>query len=158
MGRAVVSEADTLRTAQMVVEGKSQQEIADEFGLDRSTVCRRLQNEKVKKLIEEQSLRLAEECYQETIDNIKQAISDFKTTESPDRIRVGWDATKSVGQAMGVLVSNQQQSVFVQNIYNDHRNQIISPVIATLLQNQAQQFKQIMNEKIEPDVIEGEVV
>ena len=109
------------------VAGKGQELIAKEAGCDHSTVSVHSRG-KLKELIEQVRTRVINEALTTSADNVIHVINNYKKNKAENK---GEEMEKSHGfmasmknlESAGVLASNIQ-SVTIQQIYNDNRNEM----------------------------------
>lgn len=137
----------------MLAEGLSQRKIADELAISKTAVHSIKKNNK--DLIE----KIHQDIINDNLDRIKRGIrQDIETGEDIRELQAAGDYDKDTNtvltridkreehilKSVGIFPS-QTLAFQVQNIYNDNRQQVISPHIMKLLQGQM-------------DEVEGEVV
>ncbi len=115
--------------------GKSQTSIAEQVGVDQSTISRFANKNEARARIEEEKLKLAE-ATPDAVQNVKDLVEEMKGIPKDDikRRELSYKATTDVLKATNVLPSPQ----YAHNIYNDNRQQeVISPSYQAFLDFQA---------------------
>ncbi len=136
--------ADPVIQAQIISErasGAKQQEIADNVGLDISTVCKFVNKEDVKSLIESEQARLIM-ALPDAVGNVIDLVQDFKgikkriNTENAKEhdkffIEMGYKATKDVLTINSVFPSHVTNQ-YITNLFNQTNNVFPAPVMKLL--------------------------
>ncbi len=116
--------------------GEPQTSIAEQVGVNQSTVSRFANEEDAIKAIEEEKLKLAE-VIPDALQNVKDLVGEMKDISKDDikRRALSYQATKDVLKATNVFPSPQ----YAQNIYNENNQQniVISPSYQAFLDFQA---------------------
>lgn len=121
------------------IAGLPQTEIAEKVGVSNATVCRYLQKEKIKNIIEAAQSKIAARALKPALDNVVGLIQDYsKPIVDPEskyelqRKDHGFKASKMVLESAGLIgatPSHTVNQVFVQN-----NQQYISPVVDRALE------------------------
>ncbi len=118
--------------------GEPQTSIAEQVGVDQSTVSRFANKDEAKILIEEEQLKLVE-ALPDAVQNVKDLVEEMKDIPKDDikRRELSYKASKDVLKATNVFPSPQ----YANNIYNDNsqQNTIISPAFQQFLDYQTSQ-------------------
>lgn len=121
----------------LVLEGMKQADIAKKFGCNKSTICRRLQDDDVRELLEygakRSALRVPAAC---------DAIDDL--LESDDE-GIKYKAAELTFKKTGILAS-QTANIYINHLYQDNRVTNYEPHIQALINSQVD------------DSIEGEII
>ena len=109
--------------------GKSQTGIAEQVGVDQSTISRFANKDEARARIEEEKLKLAE-ATPDAVQNVKDLVTEMPTIPKDDikRRELSYKASTDVLKATNIFPSPQ----FAHNIYNDNRIQTknnISPTV-----------------------------
>ena len=117
--------------------GKSTRQTAIDTNIPRTTVTR-LTN-KHKDIIANEQAKIVEKCLSNIVDRTVQEIEYAKnmpiTTDKDAQIFLSRVDKKEDNILKGVGISpSHAPSIHIQNIYNDHRKETISPVIQDMLQ------------------------
>jgi predicted transcriptional regulator len=101
--------------------GESQTSIAEQVGVDQSTVSRFANKDEAIKAIEEEKLKLAE-TVPDAVENVRDLVKEMKDIPKDDikRRELSYKASKDVLKAANVFPSPQ----YAHNIYNDNRQQV----------------------------------
>ncbi len=125
--------------------GETQTSIAEQIGVDQSTISKFTSKDDVRTLIEDEQLKLAE-VTPDAVQNVKDLVEEMKDIPK-DNIKsreLSYKASKDVLKATNIFPSPQ----FAHNIYNDNRIQTqnnISPSIIKLIGNAAiEKLKQVV--------------
>lgn len=111
--------------AEMRLQGKSIREIAKEIGLDKSQVCRVLNDKEVKEILDK-----VHRFYGGFAEDVGREFMGLCLLSSDPAIRE--KAIKEYHKIMGISPAHTP-SIFIQNLYQDNRQQIISSDVLTLL-------------------------
>ena len=138
-----MSKLDKLPVKQEVVHklavGESQTSIAEQVGVNQSTISRFANKDEAQVLIEEEQLKLVE-TLPDAVQNVKDLVEEMKGIPKDDikRRELSYKATKDVLKATNVFPSPQ----YAHNIYNDNseHNTVISPSYQAFLDFQNQQI------------------
>ncbi len=120
--------------------GEPQTSIAEQVGVDQSTISRFANKDKNIKLIEEEQEKFIE-IVPDAVQNVKDLVEEMPTLakDDIDNRKLSFDASKVVLKATNILPSPQFAHLLT-NIYNDNRQQnvIISPKVLDLFSNHAE--------------------
>ncbi len=110
--------------------GEPQTSIAEQVGVDQSTISRFAKKGEIRQLIEEKREKLVKEVLPDAFQNVKSLVKGMKDVPEIDikKLELCYKATKDTLKATGLFPSPQ----FAHNIYNDNRIQTqnnISPSI-----------------------------
>ncbi len=128
---------NTLHVKNHVVEmltiGESHTSIAEQVGVDRSTISKFANKYEVRVLIEKEQLKLVE-ALPDAVQNVKDLVKEMKDIPKDDikRRELSYKASKDVLKATNVFPSPQYE----HNIYNDNRQQQnvrISSIVAVAM-------------------------
>ncbi len=113
--------------------GEKHADIARDFGLHRSSVCRFARREDIRPFIEQEQMKLVE-AVPDAVENVKELVREMKDIPKGDtkRRELSYRASLDTLKAVGIMPSPIQSQV-ITTIYNDQRNQIISPVVQNVL-------------------------
>lgn len=129
----------------MLAVGEPQTCIAEQVGVNQSTISRFANEEEAKKTIEEEKLKLAE-VIPDAVQNVKDLVEEMKGIPNDDikRRTLLYQATKDVLKATNVFPSPQ----YAYNIYNDssQHNTVISPAFQAFLNFQASNGEKMLKE------------
>ncbi len=125
-----MSKLDKLPVKKEVVHklaiGEPQTSIAEQVGVNQSTISRFANKDEAQVLIEEEKLKLAE-VIPDAVQNVKDLVKEMKDIPKDDikRRELSYKASKDVLKATNVFPSPQ----YANNIYNDNsqHNTVISP-------------------------------
>ena len=106
------------------VNGATLQEISTPRGIHESTVSKRLSRPEVKAHLERLQSSLIEKTLHLAVDNIHQVVDGYRTApDESKKCEHGFKASIRLMESAGLLTS-QQQSIYIQQIYNDNRTEI----------------------------------
>ena len=113
-----------LSIAKMRAEGKSQKDIAKVMGISQPAVSYALQDPEIKELL----------------TNVNKYLTSYATAIEPELIRLCFDEDKSIrlraigdyNKIIGITPSHTP-SIFINNLYQDNRQQIITSDVIELL-------------------------
>jgi phage terminase small subunit len=106
------------------MNGSTLQEIASKEGVHESTISRKLSKPEVKAYLEELQARLVSKTLSKAVDNIHEVVEGYKTApDESKRCEHGFKASLRLMESTGLLTSNQQ-SIYIQQIYNDNRTEM----------------------------------
>ncbi len=135
-----MSKLDKLPVKKEVVHklavGESQTSIAEQVGVNQSTISRFANKDEAQILIEEEQLKLVE-VLPDAVQNVKDLVKEMSGIPKDDikRRELCYKATKDVLKATNVFPSPQ----YAHNIYNDNSQQtVISPSYQAFLDFQAE--------------------
>ena len=111
--------------AEMRLQGKSSREIAKEIGLDKSQVCRVLNDKEIKKILDE-----VHRFYGGFAEDVGREFMSLCLLSSDPAIRE--KAIKEYHKIMGIAPTHTQ-SIYIRNLYQDNRQQIVAPEVLSLL-------------------------
>ncbi len=124
------------KVVKMLAVGEPQTSIAEQIGVDQSTVSRFANQDEAIKAIEEEKLKLAE-VIPDAVQNVKDLVEEMKGIPKDDiqRRELSYKATTDVLKAVNVFPSPQ----YAHNIYNDNsqQNTVITPAFQQFLDFQA---------------------
>lgn len=117
--------------------GDSFREIERKTGIPRSTASDLANNnDEVKELILKEAQRLTE-CLPKAVDNLKGLVNNFHKEKKGSKERyLGWVTSCKIAESVGAL-GGSQQSVIVQNTFNQTINNYLSPAVLALLQKES---------------------
>ena len=125
--------------------GESQTSIAEQIGVDQSTISRFANEDEAIKAIEEEKLKLAE-VIPDAVQNVKDLVEEMKGIPKDDikRRELSYKATKDVLKATNVFPSPQ----YAHNIYNDNsqNNTIITPAFQKFLDFQNENGEKMLED------------
>lgn len=115
--------AGILQIADERMNGATLQEIASKEGVHESTISRKLSKPEVKAYLDRLQSNLIEKTLPIAADNIHHCIESYKTKDQDSQAREhGFKASLKVMESAGLLPGNQQ-SIYIQQIYNDNRTE-----------------------------------
>ncbi len=129
--------------------GETQTSIAEQVGVDQSTISKFASKDEARALIEEEQLKLAE-VTPDAVQNVKDLVEEMKDIPK-DNIKsreLSYKASKDVLKATNIFPSPQ----FAHNIYNDNRIQTqnnISPIVIRFIGEAALKQLQAAGEDVE---------
>lgn len=140
----------------MYIEGTPQKDIAKGFGVSQQAISQMFCKDDMRQIIESANQELILRTITPTIENMHWLVTSYrKTTVNEDgksvpvlckeQLNHAWDAQKEVLKATGIT-PYPTQPILVQNIYNDNRQQLISPVMWEVIKKYAESFKLNGNE------------
>lgn len=147
------------KIAESVAVTGNQAETARQLDISKATVCRRMQNDDVKAMIEAeqaqffQSLPKARENIQFLIENYLALDEEGSLVLPKDDRDKAWKSSMEMLRASGMLPSHSP-STFVQNIYQQTNNMFLNPIIQDLLAAQGQEMLNII--EVEGALVEKE--
>ncbi len=116
--------------------GESQTSIAEQVGVDQSTISRFAKEDENIRLIEEEREKLVK-VLPDAVQNVKDLVTEMPTIPKDDtkNRELSYKASKDVLKATNIFPSPQ----FAHNIYNDNRQQtqIISPNVMEMFASHA---------------------
>ena len=116
--------AETLQIADERIQGATLQEISSVRGLHESTISKKLSKPEVKAYLDKLQSELIAKTLPQAVDNIHQAIEGYKTApDESKKCEHGFKASLRLMESAGLLTSNQQ-SIYIQQIYNDNRTEM----------------------------------
>ncbi len=100
--------------------GKSQTSIAEQVGVDQSTISRFAKKDEIRQQIEEERVKLVK-VLPDAVQNVKDLVTEMPTIPKDDikSRELSYKASKDVLKATNIFPSPQ----FAHNIYNDNRIQ-----------------------------------
>ncbi len=100
--------------------GEPQTSIAEQVGVDQSTISRFASKDKIRNLIREEQEKLVK-VLPDTVQNVKDLVNEMKDIPKDDtkRRELSYKASKDVLKATNVFPSPQ----YAHSIYNDNRQQ-----------------------------------
>ncbi len=103
--------------------GETQTSIAEQIGVDQSTISKFASKDEARALIEEEQLKLAE-VTPDAVQNVKDLVEEMKDIPKDNikRRELSYKASKDTLKAVG-LFPTQQYAHSLTNIYNDNRQQ-----------------------------------
>ncbi len=127
--------------------GKSQTSIAEQVGVDQSTISRFAKEDKNIQLIEEEREKLVR-VLPDAVENVKTLVEGMKDVPEDNikKLELCYKASKDTLKATGLFPSPQ----FAHNIYNDNRTQtVVEPGIRELFSTDFSKKMQVidMNEE-----------
>lgn len=141
----------------MYIAGSPQKDIAKCFGKSQQAVSQMFSKDDMRQIIETANQELILRTITPTIENMHWLVTSYRKTTidedgktvpvlSREQLNHSWDAQKEVLKATGIT-PYPTQPVMIQNIYNDNRQQLISPVMWEVIKKYAESFKLNGNEK-----------
>lgn len=129
--KAIRNKAIAVKKLQGKSIPKITKEISKEFKpISKSRIITLLNGDDMKKMLEEESLKLAS-AVPDVTSNIVNAATSFNSDLSPEDKKISWEANKLIAQAHGLLPTSSQS--IVHQTYINQTNNIIPPVIAELM-------------------------
>jgi predicted transcriptional regulator len=121
------------KVAELASTGMTMREIEKSVGISRSSVSNILNEEGIKDLVdtERKKFMSALPCARE---NIEHAIGEYKRTKNPMLKEHGFKASMRFLESAGMLSSNNT-SITVQNVFNDQSTTVISPLVLDILKH-----------------------
>ncbi len=110
--------------------GEPQTSIAEQVGVDQSTISRFANEDEIRQLIEEEREKLVR-IVPKAVQNIKDLVEEMPSLakDDIDNLKLSYAAGKYVLKAANILPSNQ----YAHNIYNDNRTQtVVDPAVMSL--------------------------
>ena len=129
------------KVVKMLAVGEPQTIIAEQVGVNQSTISRFANKDEAQILIEEEQLKLIE-VLPDAVQNVKDLVEEMKDIPKDDikRRELSYKASKDVLKATNVFPSPQ----YAHNVYNDNRQQaLITPEFQKFLNFQAQNEAEI---------------
>ncbi len=137
------------KVVKMLAVGEPQTSIAEQVGVNQSTISRFANKDEAQILIEEEQLKLVE-VLPDAVQNVKDLVKEMKGIPKDDikRRELSYKASKDVLKATNVFPSPQ----YAHNIYNDNsqNNTVISPAF--------QQFTDFQSNNVEKMLEDSEGV
>ncbi len=137
------------KVVKMLAVGEPQTRVAEQIGVDQSTISRFANKDEAQILIEEEKLKLAE-MIPDAVQNVKDLVEEMKDIPKDDikRRELSYKATTDVLKAVNVFPSPQ----YAHNIYNDNsqQNTVITPAF--------QQFLDFQSMNMEKETYKDEIV
>jgi DNA-binding transcriptional MocR family regulator len=130
--------------------GEPQTSIAEQIGVDQSTVSRFASKSEIRKLIEVEKEKLVK-VLPDAVQNVKDLVEEMKDIPKDDtkRRELSYKASKDVLKATNVFPSPQ----YAHNIYNDNRQQqntVLSATVAMALgQDVMRQLEKLSEEGVD---------
>ena len=118
--------------------------------LHRSQVCRFANREDIRPFIEQEQMKFLE-AVPDAAENVKGLVREMKDIPKGDtkRRELSYRARLDTFNAVGIMPRPIQAQV-ITTIYNDHRNQIIAPVVQELLNQLLPHSSDPIQEEEEP--------
>lgn len=115
-----------------LIEGKSQDEIAEQVGVHQSTVSRFVTNDEIKAIIKQANQDLLD-VVPIAVENVKGLVRDMQALPMKDHKNreLSYKASKKVLESTGILPAHTQ-SIFVQQTLNQ-RNIFLHPEVERIL-------------------------
>ncbi len=117
--------------------GESQTSIAEQVGVDQSTISRFAKEDAIRQQIEEEREKLVK-VLPDAVQNVKDLVTEMPSLPKDDieNRKLSYNASKDVLKATNIFPSSQ----FAHNIYNDNRQQnaIISPNVLDMFAKHAE--------------------
>ncbi len=123
--------------------GEPQTNIAEQVGVDQSTISRFANENENIQLIEEAREKLVK-VLPDAVQNVKDLVEEMPTIPKGDikRRELSYKASKDVLKATSIFPSPQ----YAHNIYNDHRTQtIVDPAVMSLFRTDIDKKMQVVN-------------
>ncbi len=144
-----MSKLDKLPVKQEVIHklaiGESQTSIAEQVGVNQSTISRFANKDEAQIMIEEEQLKLVE-ALPDAVQNVKDLVEEMKDIPKDDikRRELSYKATKDVLKATNVFPSPQ----YAHNIYNDNsqNNTVISPAFQQFIDFQSNNVEKMLED------------
>ncbi len=143
-----MSKLDKLPVKQEVIHklaiGEPQTSIAEQVGVNQSTISRFANKDEAQVLIEEEKLKLVE-AFPDAVQNVKDLVKEMPTISKDDikRRELSYKASVDVLKATNVFPSPQ----YAQNIYNDNSQQIvITPEFQAFLDFQSKNWEKMLKD------------
>ncbi len=130
-----------------LVVGKSQTSIAEQVGVDQSTISRFAKEDEIRQQIEEEREKLVR-VLPDAVENVKKLVEAMKDEDDIKKLELCYKASKDTLKATGLFPSPQ----FAHNIYNDNRIQTqnnISPIVIRFIGEAALKQLQAAGEDVE---------
>ena len=120
--------ATQAKIATMTAAGMSTRQIEAVTGVDHAVVAYNLKFDSVRQLVDFSQAKIIKDCIQSTAENITDLIKGYKLNDCSSRRKAaekehGFKATIRIAEATG-LIPAQNQSIYIQQIYNDQRTDI----------------------------------
>lgn len=112
--------------AQGRLQGATYRELATRHGVDPATIHRVLTDPEVKDIVETGQRQM--------LTLIPKAVDNYRVLLDDPDSKIRLMASKDVSQTAGILPTHMQ-SLVVNQVYNDNRQQIISPDVLALLKS-----------------------
>jgi plasmid maintenance system antidote protein VapI len=105
--------------------GEPQTSIAEQIGVDQSTISRFVNKDEIKSRLEKEQLKLAEAA-PDAVQNVKDLVEEMKDIPKDDikRRELSYKASKDTLKAVG-LFPTPQYAHSLTNIFNDNRQQTV---------------------------------
>ncbi len=131
--------------------GEPQTSIAEQAGVNQSTISRFAKEDEIRQQIEEEREKLVR-VLPDAVENVKDLVEEMKDIPKDDikRRELSYKASKDVLKATNIFPSPQ----FAHNIFNDNRQEnevrIISNMVATALgQDVMRQLEKLSEEEVD---------
>ncbi len=107
--------------------GETKARIAEQVGVDQSTISRFVNKDEIKSRLEEEQLKLAGVA-PDAVQNVKDLVKEMPTIPKDDikRRELSYKASKDTLKAVG-LFPTPQYAHSLTNIFNDNRQQTVIP-------------------------------
>jgi len=131
------------KVVNMLAVGEPQTSIAEQIGVNQSTISRFANKDEAQVLIEEEQLKLVE-VLPDAVQNVKDLVEEIIDIPNDDikRRELSYKATKDVLKATNVFPSPQYA-----HIYNDNRQQtVISQAFQEFLDFQSENGKKMLED------------
>ncbi len=133
-----MSKLDKLPVKQEVIHqlavGEPQTSIAEQVGVDQSTISRFANEDEIRQLIEEEREKLVR-VLPDAVKNVKALVEGMKDVPEDNikKLELCYKASKDTLKATGLFPSTQ----YAHNIYNDNRTQtVVEPSIMKLFSSE----------------------
>ena len=125
--------------------GKTGRDIAKSIGIPRRTTYQILSKPEIKKFIEDTQAQIITSCLEPIRDNYFHLISNYRTNTNEQEKEHGFSAMKEVCKIAGIAPA-ALPSVFIQNLMQDNRTQIITPLMQGILEKFSNSLKLSVDE------------
>ena len=128
--------------------GESQSSISKDVGLHRSQISRFANREDIKRLVEQEQIRLLD-ALPDAVNNTKKLVKEMNKLPKRDvnNRKLSWEASKVIMEAGGVIPTSRISHTLV-NIYQQNFNQFIPPIIQELLDKRNEELNRLANQNI----------
>ncbi len=121
--------------------GEPQTSIAEQVGVDQSTISRFANEDEIRQLIEEEREKLVR-VLPDAVKNVKALVEGMKDENDIKKLELCYKASKDTLKATGLFPSPQ----YAHNIYNDNRTQtVVDPAVMSLFSTDIDKKMQVVN-------------
>ncbi len=121
--------------------GEPQTSIAEQVGVDQSTISRFANEDEIRQLIEEEREKLVR-VLPDAVKNVKALVEGMKDENDIKNLELCYKASKDTLKATGLFPSPQ----YAHNIYNDNRTQtVVDPAVMSLFSTDIDKKMQVVN-------------